>query len=210
MTGNRRIKPGKAICAAQRFSLAAALGWLALAAAAAALAACSSRPMAPPEVVSANNPLRVGEYRLGPGDSVRILVFGEPDLSGEFEIDGAGEVSLPLIGEIMVKDMTLRELETAYESKLKQGYLTDPRASAEVLNFRPFYIIGEVQNGGEYPYQANMTILKAVSLAGGYSYRADLRRVFIKREGADKEYQYNDLTAEVRPGDIIRVPERLF
>ncbi|MEM6852010.1 MAG: SLBB domain-containing protein, partial [Pseudomonadota bacterium] len=113
-------------------------------------------------------------------------------------------------GELMAKDLTLRQLEEAYEAKLKQGYLTDPRASAEVLNFRPFYIIGEVQTGGEYPYQANMTILKAISLAGGFTYRADNRRVLIKREGSDREYQYNDLTAEVRPGDVIRVPERLF
>ncbi|MEM9751045.1 MAG: polysaccharide biosynthesis/export family protein [Pseudomonadota bacterium] len=176
----------------------------------AALAACVGAPPPPPTVVDENDPTRAGEYRLGAGDTVRLSVFGEPDLSGEFEIDGTGEISLPLIGELMAKDLTLRQLEEAYEAKLKQGYLTDPRASAEVLNFRPFYIIGEVQTGGEYPYQANMTILKAISLAGGFTYRADNRRVLIKREGSDREYQYNDLTAEVRPGDVIRVPERLF
>ena len=182
----------------------------AVVAAAFALASCSSAPPPPPVAADGSSPTRVGEYRLGSGDAVRIIVFGEEDLSGEFQIDGAGEISLPLIGEVNAMNMTLRELENAYEAKLKQGYLTDPRVSVEVLTFRPFYIIGEVQNGGEYPYQSNMTILKAISLAGGYSYRADLKRVFIKREGSDKEYSYNDLTSEVRPGDVIRVPERLF
>jgi len=150
-------------------------------------------------------------YQLGGGDQLRVIVFGEDDLSGEFQIDGDGFVSLPLIGEVQAGGLTLREFETEVEAALADGYLRAPRVSAEVLNYRPFYIIGEVQEGGEYPYTQGMSILNAVAVAGGYTYRADRSRVFITRAGTDGEVAYRaDQNVRVLPGDIIRVPERFF
>lgn len=153
------------------------------------------------------------EYQLDAGDRVRVIVFNEPDLSGEFEVDGTGVVSLPLIGKVSARGLTARDFEDAIATALLDGYLKDPRVSIEVLNFRPFYIIGEVENGGEYDYVPDMTVLNAVALAGGYTYRADDRRVYITQAGANSEVEVRldeGAGIQVLPGDIIHVPERFF
>ncbi len=150
-------------------------------------------------------------YRLGTGDRVRVIVFNETDLSGEFEVDSTGSVALPLIGNTAARGLTLREFEMAIADALRDGYLKDPRVNVEVLNFRPFYIIGEVENGGEYDFVPDMTVLNAVALAGGYTYRADDRRVFVTKAGTNTEVEHRMESAiKVLPGDIIRVPERFF
>jgi len=150
-------------------------------------------------------------YKLGAGDRIRVIVFNEADLSGEFEVDSTGNVSLPLIGNTEAKGLTLREFERRVADALLDGYLKDPRVSIEVLNFRPFYIIGEVENGGEYDYVPDMTVLNAVALAGGYTYRADDRRVYITKAGTSSEVEVRvDQGIKVLPGDVIRVPERFF
>lgn len=150
-------------------------------------------------------------YTLGGGDELRVIVFGEDDLSGEFVVDGDGFVALPLIGEVQAGGLTLREFEQEVATALAEGYLRDPRVSAEVLNFRPFYIIGEVSNGGEYPFVQGMTVLNAVAVAGGYTYRADRNRVFITRVNSPGELEYQaSQGVNVLPGDIIRIPERFF
>ena len=151
------------------------------------------------------------QYRLGGGDRIRVIVFNEPDLSGEFDVDNSGNVALPLIGNTQAQGLTLREFEDEVAAALRDGYLKDPRVSIEVLNFRPFYIIGEVQSGGEYAYVPEMTVLNAVALAGGYTYRADERRVFITQVGSNKEVELRvEQGIKVLPGDVIRVPERFF
>lgn len=169
--------------------------------------ATAPAPMAAAGPITAANP----EYRVGPGDRLRIIVFGQQDLGGEFQLDGTGVVSLPLIGQVIVKDKTVRELETAIAERLRDGYLSDPRVSAEVLNFRPFYILGEVNRPGEYPYTDGLTVMKAVATAQGYTYRANQKRVFIKRahETEEKAYPLQAATS-VGPGDTIRIPERFF
>ncbi len=151
------------------------------------------------------------KYVLGPGDQIRVTVFGHEDLSGEFSVTGSGVVSLPLIGEVNAVSLTVGELEIAIVGALKPDYLVNPRVSVEVLNFRPFFIIGEVNNPGSYPYQHGMTVVNAVALAGGYTYRARENRVLIKRSGgkSSKEKPANENTV-VFPGDVIRVPERFF
>lgn len=148
-------------------------------------------------------------YRLGGRDKLRIIVFGEEELSGEFEVDSTGRISLPLIGQVRAQGQTLRELEERVADRLRDGYLRDPRVNAEVMSYRPFYIIGEVENGGEYPFVSGMNVLNAVALAGGYTYRANESKVFITRNGREHEFS---ATAEtrIRPGDVIRVSERLF
>lgn len=151
------------------------------------------------------------EYRLGAGDKLRFIIYGEGDLSGEFDVDASGSVSLPLIGEVRADGRTLRELEIIVADKFREGYLTDPRVNVDVLNYRPYYIVGEVQEPGEFPYSAGMTVLNALAVAGGYTYRADTNRVYVARpnQGGEIEYPANQ-NLKVSPGDIIRVPERFF
>ena len=151
------------------------------------------------------------EYRLGTGDQIRLIVFGEESLSGEFVVDGSGHVSLPLIGEVLARGKTIREFQRSTEAALREGYLNDPRVSAEVLNFRPFYILGEVNNSGEYAYSDGLTVLNAIATAGGFTYRANTRYIFIKRADAVNEVQYPlTATTPVQPGDTIRIAERFF
>jgi protein involved in polysaccharide export with SLBB domain len=151
------------------------------------------------------------DYRLGSGDKLRIIVFDEPSLSGEFLVDGTGAVSLPLIGEIEASGKTVRELQRDIELALKDGYLNDPKVSAEVLNFRPFYILGEVNIPGTYPYTDGLTVLNAVATAGGFTYRANERVVYIRRAGELKEQPYKMTSSTpVRPGDTVRIGERIF
>ncbi len=112
-------------------------------------------------------------------------MFRHKDLSGQFEIDGEGFVRMPLVGEIQGAGLTARELEDTIEDRLKTGgYLVNPQVSVDVLNYRPFYIIGEVNNPGSYQYVNGMTVINAVALAGGFTYRADQGDITITRGGA--------------------------
>lgn len=151
------------------------------------------------------------EYRLGSGDKLRITVYGEPTLTGEYSVSSSGTLSFPLIGEVTAFDRTVPEIQSDLERKLAAGYLRKPQVSAEVLTYRPFYIIGEVNRPGQYPYTAGLTVLKAVATASGFTYRANKRKVFI-RHGDNADEQAHELTSAtvVAPGDIIRIGERLF
>lgn len=153
----------------------------------------------------------VPEYRLGSGDRVRVTVFGEEALSGTFVVDGAGAASLPLIGEVRAGGLTVAEFRDAVTAALRDGYLHEPRVSAEVVNHRPFYILGEVNRPGEYPYAAGLTVMNAAATAGGFTYRANTRRVFIKHAD-DTAEQAHPLTGStpVAPGDTLRIGERYF
>jgi len=159
---------------------------------------------------TATNAQNEDDYRLGAEDKVKVTVFGEVDLSGEFVIDSSGVLSAPYIGQIPVKGMTLREFENAYAAKLRDAeIMRDPRVSAEVTSFRPIYVLGEVKKPGQYAYVSGMTVQKAVALAEGYTYRASESSVEITRGG--RKFSI-DVTpqAKVLPGDEIRVPERFF
>jgi len=185
---------------------------IALLSAAAFLAACQT--VTSPSIgrvsnVSADRP--IGAYELGSGDQLRITVFGQPDLTGQFEVDGTGAIAMPLIGEVPVAELTVRELEAAITARLTDGYLRDPRVSAEVTNYRPYYILGEVNRPGEYPYTSGLTIQNAVAAAGGYTYRANQRIVHIKNLEEDRENSYElSPQLQVQPGDTVRIGERLF
>jgi polysaccharide export outer membrane protein len=189
------------------FLLLAAL-WLAPA------AAVAQTPPAPPAngaVDVATGDAEPLAYRLGAGDKVRIIVFGEASLTGEFVVSGTGTVSLPLVGEIPAKGLTPTQFQAGVESALREGYLKEPRVSVEVLNYRPFYILGEVTKPGEYPYTNGLTVMNAVATANGFTYRADTKHVFIRRTGetAERKYDLSTQTA-VAPGDTIRIGERYF
>ena len=150
-------------------------------------------------------------YRLGAGDKLRVTIYNEEDLSGEFEINDQGAIALPLIGQIGINGKTTREAETLIAEKYAASYLVNPRVGVEVLNYRPFFIIGEVKNPGGYPYVSGMTILNAIALAGGYTPRGDSNDILIKRasDSAAPEQRVSE-NAPVLPGDIIRVKERFF
>ncbi|MEM9723949.1 MAG: polysaccharide biosynthesis/export family protein [Pseudomonadota bacterium] len=149
-------------------------------------------------------------YKLGAGDRLKIVVFGEEDLSGELEVDGAGTIAMPLIGTVNAGGKSVRELEARIVAKMKDGYLIDPQVSIEVLNYRPFYIIGEVQTPGEYPYRAGMTVINAVGIAGGFTFRADEDDIEISRGGTDARPNRASRETIVSPGDVVRVNERFF
>ena len=166
---------------------------------------------AAPAVGSTVAPVQSMDYLLGPADKVRVTVYGEPSLSGEFFVTGSGLMSLPLIGEIKAGGMTVGQFQQVVQTALSDGYLKDPRVSAEVLTFRPFYILGEVEKPGTYPYTSGLTVLNAVATAGGFTYRADKKNVWIKHNGETTE-QKSELTPSivVAPGDTIRLGERFF
>src|SRR5580765_4999992 len=153
----------------------------------------------------------IDDYRLGAGDKVRVTVFGESDLSGEFAVDGGGYVKLPLIGEVKASGLSARNFELVVETQLKDGYLKEPRVNVEVTSYRPFYILGEVNKPGPYPYVSGMTVLNAIALAGGYTYRANERIGVIRRNGQLREERLPlDQTVKIHPDDIITVRERFF
>ena len=150
-------------------------------------------------------------YDLGPGDKLKLVVFGQEDLSGEFDVDGNGFVSLPLIGGVRVGGKTIAEAESVIVKALKPDFLKNPRVSLQVLNYRPFYIIGEVAKPGSYPYVNGITVLEAVAIAGGFTYRAKESQMSIIR-GTVSSRDKEDVSPEtlILPGDVIEVPERFF
>lgn len=177
---------------------------LALTAGAGALSACST--MAPGTSAMAE-PV---EYRLGPGDQIRITVFNEPDLTGPFTVGAQGMIAYPLVGSIRAGGLTVPEFTTALQAALST-YVRNPSVAVEITNYRPFFILGEVQRPGQYAYSANLTVPNAVATAGGFTYRANRGRVFITRanETVEREYPLTVATP-VLPGDTVRIGERLF
>ena len=183
---------------------------------AAALAACATPSGPPPAMPTPPAPggnvsdLVTSSYRLGSGDRVKITVFRHEDLSGEFALDGAGNFAMPLIGQIDAYGLTTREVEQRIQTKLSDGYLVDPQVAVEVLNYRPFYILGEVKAPGAYPYVNGMTVLNAVALAGGFSYRALQEDFLLQRGGSNSGSTQVAGDAALLPGDIVTVQERFF
>lgn len=149
-------------------------------------------------------------YTLGSGDRLKVTVYGEADLSGEFQVDGNGGVSFPLIGQVLVKGLSMQQLEQRLVEKLKDGYLTNPRVSLEVLNYRPFYILGEVSKPGKYEYVSGITLYNAIAMAGGYTYRARQNKAQITRGNPEKVIEGSDHATIILPGDIINIQERFF
>lgn len=152
-----------------------------------------------------------GSYVLGPNDRVRLKVYGEPDIAGEYEVDSNGDVSIPLAGLIRAAGLTTRQLERSIASALSKGIVRDPRVNVEVALYRPYYILGEVRKSGEYPYRLGLTVMDAVASAGGFTYRANENKVYLRRSGAGVEEAYAlDAPILIFPGDNIRIPERYF
>ncbi len=147
-------------------------------------------------------------YKLGARDKLRITVFGEQDLSGVFEVDSGGSISMPLIGEVSVTGLTVRELENAVSERLRDGYLKNPLVSGGVISRRPFFIDGEVERPGEYPASQGMTVREAVALAGGFKFWANTEDAQVTRP-SDPPDQKRTLAMNdpVYPGDYIWIKD---
>jgi len=151
------------------------------------------------------------DYLLGPEDRLKITVFGEKEMSKDYRVDSNGFISFPLIGDVMVKGLTASQTEDIIREKLKQGYLKKPSVSIELAESRPFYILGEVRRPGSYNYIPGMSVLKAVAISGGFTYRADREEIEVLRgHSAPKDPILLAPKDTVKPGDVIYVQERFF
>lgn len=179
----------------------------------------------------------IAEYRLGTGDKLRVTVFGQPDMSGEFAVDASGQVTIPLVGAVDAARLTVTELGKSITDRLAKDFLVDPKVSVDVLNYRPFYVLGEVKSPGSYAYVVGINIRQAIAIAGGFNRRAKTSAVTLYRDSraekgvtpkeinelligdrfglrqthpvVDEEFEA-DLDAPVLPGDTIDVDRRLF
>lgn len=151
------------------------------------------------------------DYKLGPNDRTRIIVFGQPSLTGEFVLDGNGVLAFPLVGNIDARGMTPSQLQAAIAEKLDKDWIRNPSVSVEVSTRRPFYVVGEVQKPGSYPYVTDMNVLNAIATAGGETYRANMHEFWIKRKqnGRIVRVEANQETT-LQPGDTVMVRERYF
>lgn len=151
-------------------------------------------------------------YRLGPGDQVRIITFSDEQLTGEFRVNDNGTIALPLLGPVQAAGLTTSQLASSVAQELQSRNLfKDPSVSVEVINYRPIFILGEVNRPGQYPYQPGMTVVTAVAIAGGFTYRAVEDQVSIVRNSGTKPMEGRaGRETLVRPGDVITVYERSF
>lgn len=151
------------------------------------------------------------DYKLGPNDHTRIIVFGQPTLTGEYVLDGNGVLSFPLIGNVKAAGMTPMELQRTIAGKLDPDFLRNPSVSVEVSTRRPFYVMGEVQKPGSYPFVTDMNVLNAIATAGGNTYRANMYSFYVKRvqNGRTVRVAATQETM-LQPGDTVEVRERYF
>jgi polysaccharide biosynthesis/export protein len=179
------------------------LGLLSLAAAPLPLCAATANPPA----ATQNS-----DYRLGADDKVHITVYGEDRLTGDYNVTSNGVVSFPLIGNVKAAGRSLGEVQEEIRQRLAAGYLKDPRVAIEVGNFRSFYVLGEVNKPGEYPYRTNLTLDQAVATAGGYSYRANRKKIILHHSGSSEEAVSLGKADSIslQPGDTVRILERFF
>ncbi|SON55115.1 polysaccharide export protein Wza [Hartmannibacter diazotrophicus] len=157
------------------------------------------------------DPAAVLPYRLDSGDRLRVIVYGQEDLTNSFTVDQSGYIMMPLVGSVPARGKTTQELQAGIATSLRNGYLRDPDVSVEVEQYRPFFIMGEVRAPGQFTYVNDMTVETAIAIAGGYTARAQTDEVEITRSINGKVYRgHLAMTQKVRPGDTIRVLQRLF
>ncbi len=151
-------------------------------------------------------------YILGPNDKVKISVYGEAGLTGEYVISSDGKISLPLVGNVSAAGKSVKQFQDEIVVAYRDGgYLKDPKITAEVVSARPFFILGEVKIPGQYPCLNGMTVMNAVATAGGFTYRAENDTVYIRHPGESQEHKEKLTdTTPVFPGDTIRIDERWF
>jgi polysaccharide biosynthesis/export protein len=187
---------------------------------AASLAACGCAAPPPPPlgptsvapvgasaaaIASAPAPI-VTAYKLASGDRLRVIVFGQDSLSNTFSVDSTGAISMPLIGRVKALGSTTAELERVIEARLRQGFIRDPSVSIEVETYRPFFILGEVKEAGQYPFISGMTVQNAIAVAGGFAQNAGQGSAEITRIVDGRSLTFSEpLSFAVKPGDTITV-----
>lgn len=165
------------------------------------------------EAAQARVPMRnpAGPYTVRTNDQLRIQVYNEPTISGDYVVDGSGFLSVPVAGRVRAGGLTVDQLERKVTAQLNSGILKDARVSIQITTYAPFYIRGEVKKPGEFPYKPGMTVGDAVALAGGYTYRADESKAYVRPVDAAAEVVRSLGTDQpVSPGDNIRIPERFL
>ncbi len=150
-------------------------------------------------------------YLLDAGDKVRVFVYGQPNLSRVYPVDGQGFIAMPLIGGVKARALTTYDLSNQIAATLREQYVRDPEVSVEIAEYRPFYIMGEVRSAGQFPYQSGMSVKAAIAIAGGFGPRADERNIQITRlVNGEHETIVVPANYAIRPGDTIEVKERFF
>lgn len=180
-----------------------------------AVSACgeATRPASAGSTASAQTADTPAAYVLASGDRIRVTVYGEDRLSGEFAVTTTGQISFPLIGNLDVAGLTLADAQAMIHDRLADGYLKDPRVTAEFTTYRPYYVLGEIVRPGQFPYVDGLTLRQAIAAAGGFTYRAKRNLIYVLAPGASEEIAV-DLTKVpnrlVKPGETIRIGERFF
>ncbi len=150
-------------------------------------------------------------YRVGAGDRLTIRVAGETDLTADYLVDGSGDISMPYIQTVHIGGLSTSQIEHMITTRLRNGFLRDPKVSVQATALRPFYILGEVTASGSFPYQQGITIQSAIAIAGGYGPRADQGAVLITRKNVNGTATTRvPVTTQIYPGDIIYIRERWF
>jgi polysaccharide export outer membrane protein len=180
-------------------------------------------PMPTPRPVAVSAPMPVGYaaapmpvrhdagYRLDAGDKLRVVVYGQEGLTNTYTIDAAGSITMPLIGQVPARGRSPASLAAEIAGRLRNGFIREPSVAVEIESYRPFFILGEVQAPGQYPYVPNMTVESAVAIAGGFSPRAFRGTVRLRRNEGGQIYSGPvPLGFPVRPGDTITIQERWF
>ncbi|MDP6344604.1 MAG: polysaccharide biosynthesis/export family protein [Alphaproteobacteria bacterium] len=173
-----------------------------------AVAACLAASLALPDRALA----QLSDYLLGPGDRLSVTVFGHNDLSGQMAVSANGSIAMPLVGQVPAATLTVSELQKNIVALLDRDFVVEPRVSIEVLGYRPFFILGEVNRPGKYDYIVGLSVRKAIAMAEGYTRRAKHHPVLLirdDREGNPVRYRAS-LDSPVYPGDTIEVVRRLF
>ncbi len=173
------------------------------------VAGCTSSGAFPVE--TAEQPDIDVSYPLRAGETIQVVTYGEETLTGEFNIGANGVLSFPLVGDIKAAGLTPAALGKSIATALADGYVLNPQVNVEVKNYRPIYILGEVNKPGEYPYVPDMTILAAIAKADGFTYRAQQKQIFLKRSDQPREVKIRlGSNTRIYPGDTIRIAERFF
>lgn len=175
------------------------------------VSACSSGPIGGSEDAIKQADQAAVDYRLANGDKIRIDVFNEANLSGDYTVGPNGQITLPLAGSVKAAGLTIPELKQSVVKTLEHGYVQQPSVTISSVELRPYFILGQVNKPGRYSFEPNLTVMDAVATAQGFTYRADTSDIYIRhaRAAAEKEYDLES-TLMVQPGDTIRVAERYF
>lgn len=175
------------------------------------LTGCTTVPSPSDSGASTGLPAPTGNYNIVAGDILDITIFGHDDLSGEFTVDANGDITMPLINVIPASGLSTRDLGHRITAALQPDYLRNPDVVVKLSSSRPIYVLGEVQNAGSYPYQSDMSVLSAIALAGGYTYRAARKKLLVVRgDDQDREETPVRENSSLRPGDTVIVRQRLF